>query len=234
MPESVGLPRLLVPRSGVSILEASKSAWNGGSRAGNGALMRCAPLAVRWGERSRKRLVRESVISAVPTHWDYRCGWSCVLANLAAAAALTGKVLSAGELRKLAEDGVAAALPEIEQYGYGPTMPSSVAKALDAAWSSELHDVRFDGANKGFTLLTLQAVLISLWNAEDFETGMSAVIERGGDTDTNGAAVGAVLGARFGLAGLPDRWRARVAEIRAGRVPMSAHADALLEAAWAG
>ena len=86
----------------------------------------------------------------------------------------------------------------------------------------------------GYTLLTLQAVLISFWTAEDFESSLSAVIEAGGDTDTNGAAVGAILGARFGLAGIPERWRARAAELREGRVPMTAHADALLEAAGAG
>ena len=128
-------PRPARRPKGVSILRASKSAWNG-DRASNGALMRCAPLAVRWSD-DPKRLVRESVISAVPTHWDTRCGWSCAIA-----------------------------------------------------------------------LLTLQALLISLWNADDFESGLTAVVERGGDTDTNGAAAGAILGARFGLAGIPDRWRA--------------------------
>jgi ADP-ribosyl-[dinitrogen reductase] hydrolase len=31
-------------------------------------------------------------------------------------------------------------------------------------------------------------------------------VNRGGDADTIGAVTGAVAGARFGAAGLPDRW----------------------------
>ena len=83
----------------------------------------------------------------------------------------------------------------------------------------------------GYTLLSLQAALISCWQAETFEQGLRQVIEAGGDTDTNGAIAGAVLGARFGLAGIPERWRRREAEIRAGRIRMEDCADRLVAAA---
>ncbi len=59
---------------------------------------------------------------------------------------------------------------------------------------------------------------------------MSAVIEAGGDTDTNGAVAGALLGARFGLGAIPQRWRERIAEVRVGRAPMEALAEPLLAA----
>jgi len=214
--------------SGVSAAEASRQAWEGG-RAGNGALMRCAPLALRWaGDASA--LVRESVLSAVPTHWDRRCGWSCVLANLAAAAALRGETLSPKELLKQAERGMTDALPEIEQYGYGAKVPHSVRKAVKTASESTLSDIQFDGWSRGFTLLTLQAVLIAFWTAEDFESGLSEVIEAGGDTDTNGAAVGAILGARFGAKGIPKRWLEQMRDIRAARISLERLADELLNA----
>ena len=116
--EEANVPRI---PNGQSAVEASKSAWDGG-RAGNGALMRCFPLAVRWAE-DPMRLVRESVISAVPTHWDRRCGWSCALANLAAAGALLGRALLADELLELAKQGIAQALPELKQYGYEASVP---------------------------------------------------------------------------------------------------------------
>ena len=54
--------------TGISITEASQAAW-GGSQAGNGAAMRCAPIVIRWHDDSAA-LVRNSVISTVPTHWD--------------------------------------------------------------------------------------------------------------------------------------------------------------------
>ena len=61
----------------------------------------------------------------------------------------------------------------------------------------------------------------------DFESGLRHAVEAGGDTDTNGAIVGAVLGARFGLAAIPERWQRRVTRIRKGRVPMKSYADRL-------
>ena len=57
---------------GMPITQASRVAW-GGSRAGNGAAMRCAPIAIRRRD-DPVALVRNSIVSAVPTHWDARCG----------------------------------------------------------------------------------------------------------------------------------------------------------------
>ena len=89
---------------GMPTTEASRVAW-GGSRAGNGAAMRCAPIAIRWRD-DPVALVRNSIVSAVPTHWDTRCGWSCALLNLAAATALRGESITADELLDPCLDGV--------------------------------------------------------------------------------------------------------------------------------
>jgi ADP-ribosylglycohydrolase len=42
----------------------------------------------------------------------------------------------------------------------------------------------------------------------DFSGGISAVVQGGWDTDTNGAAVGSILGALAGAGGIPERWTA--------------------------
>ena len=213
---------------GMPIAKAAEQAW-AGYRAGNGALMRCAPLAIRW-ECDHLRLVRESIVSAVPTHWDRRCGWSCAIVNLATASALRDETLSARELIDLARAGVSNALPDLELCGYEPDPPSSVIEMLDEASKCSVDDLTFDGDNMGFTLLSMQAALVSYWRAESFEAGLRQVIEAGGDTDTNGAIVGAVLGARFGLAAIPSRWRRRASEIRMGRIPMAWYAELLIKA----
>jgi len=46
---------------------------------------------------------------------------------------------------------------------------------------------------------------------------MVAVMSACGKADSNCPPAGAVLGARFGLRGIPSRWRDRVAEIRRWR-----------------
>lgn len=212
--------------AGMPITEASEMAWNG-SRAGNGAAMRCAPIAIRWRD-DPVALARNSIVSAVPTHWDKRCGWSCALLNLAAAAALRGASLTADELLDAGVDGVRAALPDLERYGYDANVPESVREAVLEATDAEIADVRLDDDSMGYTLRALVVGLIAFWRAADFERTLSSVIEGGGDTDTNGAVAGAMLGARFGLEAIPPRWRDRIAEIRAGRTSMEALADRLL------
>ena len=42
----------------------------------------------------------------------------------------------------------------------------------------------------------------------DFSGGICAVVQGGLDTDTNGAAVGSILGALVGVAGIDERWSA--------------------------
>ena len=211
--------------AGVPITEASRTAWGGG-QAGNGALMRCAPVAVRWRDDAAA-LVRNSIVSAVPTHWDRRCGWSCALANLAAAAALRGETPAADELLDAGVEGVRAALPELQRYGYEAGVPRPVREAVRGAAGAEVGGVRADDGSMGYTLLTLRLALIALWRAPGFEQGLRSVVEAGGDTDTNGAVAGAVLGARFGIDAIPTRWRRRIAEIRAGRTPPESYADRL-------
>ena len=211
-PEAARAPR------GIPIEDAAKEAW-AGYRAGNGALMRCAPIAILWRWDSG-RLVHESIVSAVPTHWDNRCGWSCAIVNLAIAEALRGNTLSTDELIERAREGVAA-YPGLRRYGYEPEPPASVIEALEQASSmASIDDLTLDGADMGYTLLAMQAALVAYWRAESFESGLRQVVEAGGDTDTNGAIVGAVLGARFGNEAIPPRWLTRVSEIRAGRTPM--------------
>ena len=218
--------------AGVPITEASRRAWDG-SRAGNGAAMRCAPIAIRWRD-DPAALVRNSIVGAVPTHWDTRCGWSCALLNLAAAAALRGETITADELLDAGVAGIRASWPELERYGYGAIVPASIREAVLQASGADIADVRLDGVSMGYTLLALEVGLIAFWRSTSLEQTLSSVIEAGGDTDTNGAVAGAMLGARFGLEAIPTRWRERVAEIRAGRTPMESLADRLLTASGGG
>ena len=215
--------------TGVPILEASRTAWEG-YRAGNGAAMRCAPIAVRWRDEPVK-LVRNSIVSAVPTHWDPRCGWTCALLNLAAATALRGDSPETLKPDSLLEDGarhVGASQDELERFGYDAHAPAGICEAVREAFDTELDDLPCAGPDKGFTLLALRIGLLVFWRASSFEEGLRSVIEAGGDTDTNGAIAGALLGARFGLEEIPPRWRDRVAELRAGRTQMEELAGRLL------
>jgi ADP-ribosyl-[dinitrogen reductase] hydrolase len=51
-------------------------------------------------------------------------------------------------------------------------------------------------------------------HAPSLEAGIVTTIMQGGDTDTNGAIVGALLGAVYGRAAIPWQWRDRVLTCR--------------------
>jgi hypothetical protein len=58
-----------------------------------------------------------------------------------------------------------------------------------------------------------------LWHAPSFEAALIDVVNRGGDSDVNGAVTGALLGAFYGEEAIPKEWRQTVLEalnLRAG------------------
>ncbi len=63
----------------------------------------------------------------------------------------------------------------------------------------------------GTSCYTLESVPFSiamaLCHPTDFRSALKATIEAGGDTDTNAAIVGAIVGANVGLEGIPEEWR---------------------------
>ncbi len=58
----------------------------------------------------------------------------------------------------------------------------------------------------GWTVYTTRLALLGLLDAAGFRPGLGGVIRLGGDADTNGAVAGALLGARFGVGGIPSEW----------------------------
>jgi ADP-ribosylglycohydrolase len=179
-------------RHGMAPSEAARVVWEreGGSAAGNGAVMRCAPVAMRW-RTDEVRLRQESERSAEVTHHDPRCGWSAYAVNLAIAGALGG--------RRTSIDSVARALVDAE---VGP----HTIRAVRRAATPSIDGLELDGSSIGFTLKAMQVGLWCLENGDDFEKTLLTVVHAGGDTDTNGAVAGAVLGAIHGVEAIPDRW----------------------------
>jgi ADP-ribosylglycohydrolase/fructose-1,6-bisphosphatase/inositol monophosphatase family enzyme len=87
-----------------------------------------------------------------------------------------------------------------------------VLQALEAAE----HGARpADGENQGFVLIALQNAFHDLLHAPTLEAGVVAAVARGGDTDTNAAIAGALLGAVHGREAVPPAWRALVLSCRA-------------------
>ena len=59
---------------------------------------------------------------------------------------------------------------------------------------------------KGWVLIAFHNALWQLLHASNLEEAVVDTVMRGGDTDTNAAICGALLGAVHGREAIPDRW----------------------------
>jgi ADP-ribosyl-[dinitrogen reductase] hydrolase len=177
--------------------------------AGNGSVMYCAPLGVAYAFRPDELLKLAPALSAV-THWDERCRTACLAVTLAVASIVRGEP---GDRAVI--DAVTAV---VEREG-GEELEYLVGQAGRAR--------PVDGPDMGFTLFTAGLALQVAANRLPFEDGLRHVVGLGGDTDTNAAVAGALLGALHGRSGLPAPWLDRLED----RDAIEAEALALAELA---
>ncbi len=78
--------------------------------------------------------------------------------------------------------------------------------------------------NTGSVILSLRIALWAVLTSGNFRDGLTKAIMVGGDTDTYGAIAGGLLGARYGLGGIPQEWQS----VLIGRERMLELADELL------
>lgn len=199
-------------RDGESWDSAGEREWEAsaeGSNAGNGSVMRCAPLAVAYIDYPAA-LVRTSVDSSRITHADPRCTMGCALLNLTIAAALQGADEPLAASRSLLSEDLATSLHRtvgVVPDGASTVLEGGLPEALRAAVADVPDAIDPDRlSNSGYVVDTLQTALYDALTADTADDAIITAVNRGGDADTIGAVAGAVAGARFGASSLPDRW----------------------------
>lgn len=169
--------------------EAGKEVWEErpeGQNAGNGSVMRCAPYSIAFSE-DPDQLLSVSKASSRITHADPRCTYGCAVLNLTLAGLLHGE-----------DEPLRRALNRVRSEA-----PEELIEALDpVAKGTSIDTLR----NSGYVIHSLQTALHDAFAADNAEEAIVTAVNRGGDTDTIGAIAGAVAGARFGAADLPERW----------------------------
>jgi ADP-ribosyl-[dinitrogen reductase] hydrolase len=163
--------------------------------AGNGALMRTAPVALaHLGDDAA--IAHSARAVAALTHADPLAGDSCVLWSIAIDRAV----------RELRLDGVRDGLSLLpsERRGRWHRALVDAEEGPPARWTPN-----------GFTVTALQAAYAAVVHtpvdSEDPSRHLAATLETavriGDDTDTVAAIAGALLGARWGASAVPDHWR---------------------------
>jgi ADP-ribosyl-[dinitrogen reductase] hydrolase len=180
-------------RAGDSPQQASALAWEDSGRraAGNGSVMCCVPIGLLH-VRTIEGLADDAAGASRITHYDPRCVAGCVAVTTAIALLVRGGRDSEEAVSRAAEAA-------------GP-VSDEVRAAVERGASRRPADISVDGEDRGYVLRTVEIAFSALATAAAFEDGLLSVVARGGDTDTNGAVAGALLGARHGKTRIPDRW----------------------------
>ena len=165
--------------------EASSSQAKSDSQA-NGSLMRISPIGI-WARRLElaDRIARED---SRLTHPNEVCVDAC---GVFAAAIAEG--IHSGDRDKML--GVAQV----------HALTDTVRDALGRAHKGEAPE-GYSGKKSGWVLIALQNAFCHLRRGATVEEALVDTVGKGGDTDTNGAIAGALLGAADGLGAIPRRW----------------------------
>lgn len=193
-------------RAGLEAL-AGRGRTNPQSQA-NGALMRAAPIGIA-AKGVPNRAGAWARHDAALTHPHP----VCQSANAAFCAAIAVGV-GGGD-----RQAMLAAAYEWSIVHDGPeAMP--VRAALRAAETSAPSDFM---RNQGWVLTALQNAFYHLSRGTPLVEAMITTVAQGGDTDTNAAICGALLGAADGRSALPGPWQSRILGCRALPLPQVTH-----------
>lgn len=197
-------------KGGGSALEVGLTVWNASGQdiAGNGSLMRTAPIGVHFADRPEERR-RASWLDSAITHADPRCILACASFNAAIAHGVNeGPGGALGLLQAASAELTLAAGLLLED----PRWPQDRVRAAVAAVAEDLEraqatDPGLDlGRHQGYVRLAFRLAFWELLHAPSWAEGLLDVTNRGGDADTNAAVAGALLGAHHGSAQIPDAW----------------------------
>jgi ADP-ribosylglycohydrolase len=198
------------PAVGLATLKACFKLWlgfpttrSGVFSAGNGPCMRAPLLGVTYGDRPD--VLREFVRRCTRlTHTDPKAEQAALAVALAAHLSATGFGLP-----REAAEGIAAGLGS----GELTDRVLRAAAAVDRPTEAFAADIGLGRGVTGYVMHTIPVVLHAwLRFPDDYASAVRSVIRCGGDTDTTAAIVGGIVGARVGVEGIPEAWRAGLAE----------------------
>ncbi len=168
-------------------IQTSKKIYEqlGSNRAPNGALMRSGVMAFadNWAENT--------ILQCKTTHYDMRCVKSCLVLVYICRCFLYDHVIKWEVIKGIIDD-----------------FPYWVELDLDIGFI--LPALKLDGEDRGYTYKALACALYALkciqLNKSDYKTIIGDIVKEGGDTDTNCAIAGQVLGVHLGYDKLPADW----------------------------
>jgi ADP-ribosylglycohydrolase/protein-tyrosine phosphatase len=172
-----------------------------GHTAGNGSLMRTAPVALAYLDDEAALVEAARAVSEL-THHDPDAGDACVLWCTAIRhAILTGEREARIGLRHIGSERRDLWASRLDEAAASQPLAFAakngwVVAALQGAWSSIVN-----------TTVPVEDSASEVFRADRLRLALEAAVRGGGDTDTVAAIAGGLLGAAYGASAVPSRWR---------------------------
>ena len=165
----------------------------------NGALMRVSPLGIFGVGHDLKKVAEWAKADAMLTHVHPICQQVNALFAMAIACSI--------------ETGPTPAVlyEQIVTWAQEMDAESAILATITAAEQAPPPDFM---RQQGWVLKAFQNALYQLRHADNLEEGVVDTVGRGGDTDTNAAICGALLGAVYGREQIPRQWEQCVLNCR--------------------
>jgi ADP-ribosyl-[dinitrogen reductase] hydrolase len=157
--------------------------------AGNGSIMRLAPVVLRYAS-DKQAALNAAQLQGITTHASPECVEACALMTHVLLELAGGEPLLSALASAPGFDSVAIA---------GIKEGKFIEKSRDEIESS------------GYVVHTLEAALWAIHKSGSFEESVLLAANLGDDADTVAAVAGQFAGARWGFSGIPDAWIERLA-----------------------
>jgi ADP-ribosyl-[dinitrogen reductase] hydrolase len=205
----------LTVRTALAMFEQTGNPFSGPTHshsAGNGSIMRLAPIAIYF-YRQPAMAIERAADSSRTTHGAQEAVDACrYLAGLLVGA-LQGRPKE-----------------ELLGFAFSPVPGSWEAEPLASriqhiSQGSYKHKEPPEIRGTGYVVESLEAALWAFHRSQDYRSGALLAINLGDDADTTGAVYGQLAGAHYGLSGIPPEWLRQLV----GREKIQQLADGLAE-----
>ncbi|MFE6076937.1 ADP-ribosylglycohydrolase family protein [Paenibacillus sp. NPDC057886] len=186
-------------RSALERFAATGEAYSGSTNpmtAGNGSIMRLAPIAMAYANQPYEAVIYAG-LSSRTTHAAVESVEACEVLAAILVAGLHGAdkdvMLRPDTCYKWREEkSFSPAIEEVVQGSYRDKVPPEIQ-------------------GSGYVVRSLEAALWAFHHSSSFEDGALLAVNLGDDADTTGAVYGQIAGAYYGLSGIPAHWREKLA-----------------------
>ena len=173
----------------------------------NGSLMRISPLGIYGHRKKEEELWKIARVESCLTHPHSVCQDACAL--------FTAVLSYAIRTGNGPDETYRYAIDVAERQG----IDAELRKVLDLASRNAPRELE----HSGWVLIAFQNAFYQLLHSTEIEAALVQTIGMGGDTDTNAAIAGAILGAVHGRAAIPLQWQQMVLSCRPHSVTGAHH-----------